>query len=58
MRLRRELAESRLAVDKLKEDATRKAKLLAAVKGARAADESALEQWKAESASLDETCKR
>ncbi len=57
-RVRKELAECRLASDKLKEDNGRKAKLLATLKTARTSDESALEQWKAEVSSLEETCRR
>lgn len=46
------------AVTALKEELSRKSKLLAAIKAARAADGNALEQWKSESRKLDDNCKR
>ena len=46
------------AVTALKEELSRKSKLLAAIKAARAADVNALEQWKSESRKLDDNCKR
>ena len=46
------------AVTALKEELSRKSKLLAAIKAARVADGNALEQWKSESRKLDDNCKR
>ena len=46
------------AMTALKEELSRKSKLLVAIKAARAADVNALEQWKGESKKLEENCKR
>lgn len=51
-------AASSAAMTALKEELSRKSKLLVALKAARAADVNALEQWKGESKKLEENCKR
>ena len=52
------IADLKLQLSQLKEDNSRKAKLLANFKSAKAAEGNSLEQWKFEAAQLDESCKR
>jgi hypothetical protein len=55
--LRKAMAECQSALQAAKEDLARKAKLLASYQATRAADERAIEQWKAEVALLEERCR-